>query len=148
MSTTKASLSQAAKDALKNKEKERLSTIRMALSAIKQVEVDERIEVPEDRVLAILDKMIKQRKESAAQFKEANRTELADKELSEIKVLQAFLPQALSTEEVSAMIEASIQETSASSIKDMGKVMAILKPKLQGRADIGQASALVKKKLT
>ena len=144
----KEQLTQAMKDAMKAKEKERLSVIRMALAAFKQVEVDERIEVDDARSLVIIDKMVKQRKESARQYADAQRQELADKELFEISVLQDFLPQALSNEEVENLILQAIQDCQAQTVKDMGKVMAQLKPKLQGRADLGRVSGLVKAKLS
>lgn len=144
----KEQLTQAMKDAMKAKEKERLSVIRMALAAFKQVEVDERIEVDDARSLVIIDKMVKQRKESAKQYADAQRQELADKELFEISVLQDFLPQALSNEEVENLILQAIQDCQAQTVKDMGKVMAQLKPKLQGRADLGRVSGLVKAKLS
>lgn len=144
----KEQLTQAMKDAMKAKEKERLSVIRMALAAFKQVEVDERIEVDDARSLVIIDKMVKQRKESARQYADAQRQELADKELFEISVLQDFLPQALSNKEVENLILQAIQDCQAQTVKDMGKVMAQLKPKLQGRADLGRVSGLVKAKLS
>ena len=144
----KEQLTQAMKDAMKAKEKERLSVIRMALAAFKQVEVDERIEVDDARSLVIIDKMVKQRKESAKQYADAQRQELADKELFEISVLQDFLPQALSNKEVENLILQAIQDCQAQTVKDMGKVMAQLKPKLQGRADLGRVSGLVKAKLS
>jgi len=143
----KETLSVSTKAALKNKEKERLSVIRMALSAIKQIEVDERIEVSDERALAVLDKMVKQRKESARQYKEGNRPDLADKELREITILQEFLPEALTQDELNALLNVAIEQSSATSIKDMSKLMAILKPQLQGRADMGQVSTLIKQKL-
>lgn len=142
--TIKNTLNQAAKTALKEKQKDRLSVIRMALAAIKQVEVDERIEVPEDRELAILDKMIKQRKDAFQQFKSAGREDLAQKESFEIDLLKEYLPQPFSDDEIKTLIETTITEVGAASIRDMGKVMGAIKPKLQGRADLGKASGLIK----
>ena len=126
----------------------RLSTLRLATAAMKQKEVDERIELGDPDVLAILEKMIKQRRESIAQFEKAARQDLADKEKSEIAVLEAYLPQKLSDAEIQKEINSVISETGASGVKDMGKVMALLKPRLAGRADIGAVSGLVKSKLS
>ena len=126
----------------------RLLTVRLALAAMKQREVDERIELSDTDVLAILEKMIKQRRESIAQFEKAARQDLADKEKAEISLLEGYLPQKMSDAEVSAMVAAAVSESGATGIKDMGKVMALLKPRLAGRADIGQVSGLVKTKLS
>lgn len=146
-SSLKDQLSQAMKDAMRAKDKERLSVIRMALAAFKQVEVDERIEVDATRSLAILDKMLKQRKDSAAQYAEAGRQDLADVELFEMSVIQDFLPKALTEQEIGALIDQAISDSQAASMKEMGKVMGLLKPQLQGRADMGQVSSLIKSKL-
>ncbi|MCG8313497.1 MAG: GatB/YqeY domain-containing protein [Pseudomonadales bacterium] len=143
----KKELNQAVIAAMKAKEKDRLKTLRMATAAIKQIEVDERIEVDDTRTLAIIDKLIKQRKDAAQQFKDANRKDLMEQELSEITVLQEFMPQPLSEDEIASLIDSAMNETGANSMKDMGKVMAILKPQIQGRADMGLVSKTVKQKL-
>ncbi|MBV1910873.1 MAG: GatB/YqeY domain-containing protein [Kangiellaceae bacterium] len=135
------------KDAMRSKEKVRLSAIRMLLAAIKQIEVDQRIEVTDTGILAILDKMIKQRRDSISQFESAGRTELADIEKQEITALQDFMPQPLNDEEISAMIDSALVESAAETMRDMGKVMAILKPQMQGRADMGAISGKIKAKL-
>jgi hypothetical protein len=132
---------------MKAGDKSRLAVIRLMLSAIKQVEVDERKELSDPDVLAILDKMTKQRRESAAQYEQAGREDLLDQENYEISVLQEFLPAALSDEEIATLIEETIAATGAASIKDMGKVMGQLKPRLQGRADMGAVSAKIKARL-
>ena len=136
------------KTAMKEGAKERLATIRLILSAIKQVEVDTRSEPDDQALLVILDKMCKQRRESISQFEQAGRDDLAKKEKSEIAVIGEYLPQALSDSEVEQLIENALKQTSASSMKDMGAVMAILKPQLQGRADMGQVSKQIKSKLS
>jgi len=136
------------KTAMRAKDSARLSTLRLLTAAMKQKEVDERIELDDAQVLAILEKMIKQRRESIAQFEKASRTDLADKEKAEITVLSTYLPQKMSDADVAAAIAAAVTESGASGIKDMGKVMAILKPKLAGRADMGAVSGLVKTKLS
>ena len=140
----KDQLTAAMKTAMKNKEKDRLNVIRMALSALKQVEVDERITLENDRILTILDKMVKQRRESAKQYEEANRPELAENELAEVTILQDFLPAALAEDELKKLVSDAISQSGASGMQDMGKVMGILKPQVQGRADMGQVSATVK----
>ena len=145
--TLKTQITEAMKGAMRAKEKERLGAIRLIQAEIKRIEVDERIEVDDPRVLAILDKMVKQRRDSINQYQDAGRQELADKEQAEIDVIQEFLPEALSDDELSAMIQAAIAESGAESMRDMGKVMAVLKPKIQGRADVGAVSGLVKAKL-
>jgi uncharacterized protein YqeY len=136
------------KTAMRAKDAARLSTVRLLLSAMKQKEVDERVEVTDADVLAIIEKMVKQRRESISQFEKAARQDLADKEKAEIAVLTAYLPQKISDAELSQAVAAAISESGASGIKEMGKVMAILKPRLAGRADMGQVSALVKTKLS
>ena len=136
------------KAAMRAKDGVRLLTVRLALAAMKQREVDERIELSDTDVLAIWEKMIKQRRESIAQFEKAARQDLADKEKAEISLLEGYLPQKMSDAEVSAMVAAAVSESGATGIKDMGKVMALLKPRLAGRADIGQVSGLVKTKLS
>jgi uncharacterized protein YqeY len=135
------------KVAMKAKDKARLSTLRLITSEIKQREVDTRAELDESQILAILDKMIKQRRDSATQYENAGRPELADQERSEIAIIEAYLPAALSAAEIDAMIAEAIQSAGASGMQDMGKVMGLLKPRMQGRADIGQVSGLVKQKL-
>lgn len=145
--TLKAQITEAMKDAMRAKEKERLGAIRLILAELKRIEVDERIEVDDARVLAILDKMVKQRRDSISQYVDAGRQELADKEQAEIDVIQAFLPEALGEAELTTMIDAAIQESGAESMRDMGKVMGLLKPQIQGRADVGAVSGIVKSKL-
>ncbi|MGD8908003.1 MAG: GatB/YqeY domain-containing protein [Chromatiales bacterium] len=136
------------KAAMKAKEKARLATLRLISAAIKQREVDERTELDDTQVLAVLEKMIKQRRDSIAQYQNAGRQELAEQEQSEIAVIEAYMPESLSDEEIAAMIEAAISEADATSMRDMGKVMGLLKPQMQGRADIGKVSGLVKQKLS
>ena len=126
----------------------RLQTLRLATAALKQKEVDERTELGDAEVLAILEKMIKQRRESIAQFEKAARQDLADKEKAEIAVLEGYLPQKLSDAEIQNEINSVISATGASGVKDMGKVMALLKGRLAGRADVGAVSALVKSRLS
>ena len=133
--------------AMKAKDKLRLGAIRLALSAIKQREVDEQITLGDDDIIAVLTKMVKQRRDSAAQFESAGRQDLADVEQAEIAVLKDFMPQPLSDEEVSALIESAIADLGAAGMQDMGKVMGVLKPKIQGRADMGKVSGLVRTKL-
>ncbi|MBV2089654.1 MAG: GatB/YqeY domain-containing protein [Candidatus Thiodiazotropha taylori] len=135
------------KTAMKAKDKERLGTLRLITAAIKQREVDERAELDDSQVLAILDKMIKQRRDSVEQYESAGRQELADQEKSEIAIIEEYLPAGLSDEEVASMIESAIQEVGAAGMQDMGKVMGKLKPQMQGRADMGKVSGLVKQKL-
>ena len=148
MSTSlKKQITEAMKDAMRAKAKVRLGTIRLIQADIKRIEVDERIEVDDTRVLAILDKMVKQRRDSIKQYEAADRQELADVEQAEIEVIQEFLPEALSEDELAAMIDDAIASTGAESMKDMGKVMGIIKPKIQGRADVGAVSGLIKGKL-
>jgi uncharacterized protein YqeY len=147
MSALKEQLTAAMKDAMRAKEKARLGVFRMALAAIKQIEVDERIEPDDERVLALLDKLIKQRKDSATQYREADRADLAEVEEAEIAVLQEFLPEPLTDAEIETLIDETIASTGAAGMQDMGKVMGILKPQLQGRADMGAASGKVRAKL-
>lgn len=136
------------KAAMRAGEKSRLATIRLILSAIKQIEVDERIEsLPDERVLATLDKMVKQRRESISQYEKAERHDLAEQEKSELKIIQEFLPAALSEQEIDELINEAIQSSGATSIKDMGKVMAIIKPQMQGRADMSKVSVQIKTRL-
>jgi uncharacterized protein YqeY len=142
-----ATLKDAQKEAMRAKDKVRLGTIRMALAAVKQKEVDERVEVTETDVLAILTKMVKQRKESATQYIAANRQDLADVELAEIAIVESFLPQPLTADEITALITDAIAQTGAAGMQDMGKVMGVLKPQMQGRADMGKVSGLIKAQL-
>ncbi|MDX1697866.1 MAG: GatB/YqeY domain-containing protein [Thiohalobacterales bacterium] len=143
----KERIQQDMKEAMRAKEKARLATIRLILAAIKQREVDERIELDDDQVIAVLDKMAKQRRESIAQFEKAGRDDLIAQENAELEIIQPYLPKALGEDELNALIDAALQATGASSIKDMGKVMGQLKPKIQGRADMGAVSALIKSRL-
>lgn len=136
------------KAAMKAHDKERLMVLRLISSEFKRIEVDERIVLDTTRELAVLDKMQKQRRDSIEQFRAANRNELADKEQYEIDVIQSFKPEALSAEAIHDLVIAAIKETSAASIQDMNKVMAIIKPQVQGRADMGQVSAKIKALLT
>jgi uncharacterized protein len=135
------------KSAMRAGEKERLGTIRLALAAIKQREVDERISLDDTQVLAVLEKMIKQRREAITQFQSGGRADLVAKEGAEISVLQQYLPAQMSEAEIDTLIQEAIQSTGAASVKDMGKVMAVVKPKAQGRADMGALSARIKQKL-
>jgi hypothetical protein len=135
------------KTAMKAGEKRRLGVIRLINAAIKQREVDERIELDDSQVLAVLDKMLKQRRDSITQYEAAKREDLAEQERYEIGVCQEYLPTALTADEIAALIEAAVVASGAVSLKDMGKVMALLKPQVQGRADVGAVSALVKQRL-
>ncbi len=135
------------KSAMKAGDKKRLGVIRLILAAIKQREVDERIELDNEQVIVVLDKMLKQRRESIRQYRDAGRDDLAEVEEAEIIVIQEFLPESLTDDEIDSIIEAVVSETGASSIRDMGKVMAALKPKMQGRADMSLVSAKIKQKL-
>lgn len=135
------------KTAMKGGDKPRLAVIRLILSATKQVEVDERVELDDARVISILDKMVKQRRESASQYESAGRQDLLDQENYEIGVLQTYLPAALGNIELEQLIADAIASSGASSMQDMGKVMALLKPKVQGRTDMGALSGKIKAKL-
>jgi uncharacterized protein YqeY len=143
----KIQLTEAMKEAMRAKDSARLGVIRMALAAFKQIEVDERIEVDEARSLAILEKLIKQRRESVAAYTTANRLDLVAQEQSEIAVLEVFLPAPFSAADVEALIVAAIAEVGANSARDMGKVMNVLRPQIAGRADGAEVSKLVKAKL-
>lgn len=147
-SEIKQRLTEDMKTAMRDKDKQRLGVVRLALAAIKQREVDERIELDDSQVLAVIDKMVKQRKDSAQQYQDAGRQELADQETYEISVLQKYLPAALDEAELDQLINQAIADSGASSMKDMGKVMGILKPQVQGRADMGAVSARIKALLT
>jgi hypothetical protein len=135
------------KTAMRAAQKERLGTVRMILAGIKQREVDERVSLDDSQVLAVIDKMVKQRKESIAQFETGGRADLVAKEKAEIALLQEYLPTQLSPAEIETLISAAIAKTGAASIKDMGKVMGALKSELAGRADMGAVSARIKQKL-
>ena len=138
---------QDVKDAMRAKDKPRLATLRLITAAIKQQEIDERIELDDTQVLALLDKMCKQRRESISQFEKAGRDDLIAQEASELELIQTYLPEQLGEDEIVALIDAAMTATGATSIKDMGKVMGQLKPRLQGRADMGAVSAMIKAKL-
>jgi uncharacterized protein YqeY len=147
MMSIKAQLQNQLKDAMRARDKQQTETLRLITAAIKQIEVDERIEVDDARMLLILDKLAKQRNESITQFKAAGRQDLVDQEQYELAVIAKFLPEPLSESEVIAIIEAGFAETGAHTAADMGKVMAFVKPKVQGRADMGKVSQLIKSKL-
>lgn len=143
----KARITDDMKTAMRARETARLGTVRLLLAAIKQKEIDERIELDDAAVSSIVEKLIKQRKDSISQFQAAGRDDLVAAEQAELVVLQAYLPEQLSAAEVEAAVVAAIAESGASSAKDMGKVMGLLKPRLAGRADMGQVSALIKARL-
>lgn len=144
----KAQIIDDMKAAMKGGEKARLGIIRLITAAIKQREVDERIELDDEQVLIVLDKMVKQRRDSIKQYTDAGREDLAAIEEAEVEIIQAYLPAALSEDEVAAIVEAAIAQTDASSMADMGKVMGIVKPQVQGRGDMGAVSGIVKQKLS
>lgn len=146
--TLKSRLQDDMKAAMKGGDKDRLGVIRLMLAAVKQVEVDERIEPDDARITAILDKMAKQRRESISQFESAGRDDLTAIEQAELEIIQEYLPEALSDDQINELVEQSIASTGAASIKDMGKLMGILKPQLQGRADMGKVSQLIKSRLS
>ncbi|CAA0120673.1 putative protein YqeY [BD1-7 clade bacterium] len=147
MSIIKDTIKAAMKEAMRAKEKERLSTIRMIQAEFKRIEVDERIEIDDERVLVVLDKMSKQRRDSMSQFQDAGRDELAAKEQADLDVIQSFLPAQLTADEIDQIVAQAITDSGAASMQDMGKVMAIVKPQIQGRADAGAVSGIVKAKL-
>ena len=140
----KIAIEDAMKAAMRAKDKPTLSTIRLILAEIKRIEVDERIDVDNDRVIAVLDKMLKQRRDSIEQFRAASRVDLAEIEEAEMLVIQSFLPTQLSEQEIADLIAEAIAASGAENMKDMGKVMGILKPQLQGRADVGAVSGKIK----
>jgi uncharacterized protein YqeY len=144
----KARITEAMKDAMKARAKERLAAIRLILTEYKKIEVDERIDVDDTRALSVMEKMIKQRRESIKQYEAGGRPELAAVEQAEIDVIQEFMPQALSEAEVAAIIAAAIKQSGATAMKDMGAVMNLARPQLAGRADMGLVSQLVKKQLS
>jgi uncharacterized protein YqeY len=146
--TLALSIRAAMKAAMRAKDKERLSTVRLILAEFKRIEVDERIEIDDARALVVLDKMVKQRRDSAEQYTNADRPELADKENAEITVIQEFLPTQLDEAELNTLIDAAIAASDASGMAAMGSVMGQLKPQIQGRADVGAVSKLVKQRLT
>jgi uncharacterized protein YqeY len=143
----KEQINNAMKDAMRAKDKPRLGAIRLIQADVKRIEVDERIDIDDQRLIAIMDKMVKQRRDSITQYEAAGRNELAAIEIAEIKVIQDFLPTALTEQEIAELIQAAIASTGAESMRDMGKVMGIIKPQIQGRADAGVVSASVKKAL-
>jgi hypothetical protein len=140
-------ITQDVKDAMRAKDKPRLATLRLITAAIKQREVDERIELDDTQVTLVLDKMVKQRRESIVQFEKAGRDDLIAIENNELEIIIPYLPEQLSEDEINALIDSALEQTGASSIKDMGKVMGLLKPQLQGKADMGAVSALIKSRL-
>lgn len=145
--TLKEQLSDDMKSALRAKDRERLAVLRMLLSAVRQREIDERIELDDAGVLALIDKMVKQRRDAETQYRDAGRDELADAEAAEVVVLETYLPDALSEQELADMVTAAVTQSGAQSMQDMGRVMGILKPQVQGRADMGAVSAAVKSRL-
>ncbi|MBU1360466.1 MAG: GatB/YqeY domain-containing protein [Gammaproteobacteria bacterium] len=146
--TLKEQITEDMKTAMRAKDSERLGTIRLLLAALKQKEVDERIELDDAMVVGIVDRMIKQRKDSVAAFTQGGRQDLADKESAEIKVLEAYLPQRMGADEIAAEVQRIVAETGAKGPGDMGKVMGVVKARLAGKADMGQVSAAVKEALT
>ena len=148
MSDLKTQINDAVKTAMREKDKARLSVLRLITAAIKQREVDERIELDDEQVLAVLDKMIKQRRDSIKQYETAGRQDLLDQELFEVDIIQTFMPEQLGEDEINSLIDEAIAASGADSMKDMGKVMGMLKPKLQGRADMGAVSGLIKSRLS
>ena len=143
----KTQISEDMKTAMRAKDSARLSAVRLLLAAMKQREVDERVELSDIQVIEIIEKMLKQRRDSISQYEAANRTDLADVEKFEVGVLTGYLPQALTEDEVNSIIENAIKETGAAGVKDMGKVMALVKPQIVGRADVGKVSGQIKTKL-
>ena len=147
MAEIKDRINDDVKAAMRSKDKERLGALRLIQAAFKQKEVDERIELNDEQTLAILDKMAKQHRDSIDQFKKANRDDLVEVEQKELNIIEEYLPAQLSDDEINTLIEGAISETGAESMKDMGKVMGILKGQLQGRADMGKVSGLIKSRL-
>jgi len=146
-SALKQRLNDDVKNAMRAKDKDRLGVLRLITAAIKQREVDERIELEDADVTTILNKMTKQRRDSLSQFEEAGRQDLADQEIFELDIIKDYLPEQLSEDEILVLVQEAINSTGASDMKDMGKVMGMLKPKLEGRADMGSVSGLIKKQL-
>ena len=147
MGDLKHQIKEDIKTAMRSKEKERLAALRLITASIKQREVDERIELDDTQVMAVLDKMAKQHRDSIQQYTKADRRDLVEKEQFELDIILGYLPRPLDTEEINVMIDEAITATGAASMRDMGKVMGQLKPALQGRADMGKVSALVKARL-
>ena len=147
MASLKERITEDMKTAMRAGEKDRLATIRLVLAAVKQIEVDERIALDDARMLSVLEKMVKQRKESIAQFESGGRADLVAKETAELAVIQAYLPAQLSEGELDALIAEAIASTGATTIKDMGKVMGVVKSRAAGRADMGAVGARIKQKL-
>ncbi len=147
MDSLKTRIKDDMKTAMKAKDKARLNVIRMMLAAIKQIEVDERIELDNARIITVLDKMLKQRRESIKQFNEAARTDLSDIEEAEVLVIQDYLPKALTEDEINELVEKAVSDSAATSVKDMGKVIGILKPQMLGRADMSVVSKIIKTRL-
>ena len=147
-SSLKTRILEDVKDAMRARDKARLGTLRMVTAAIKQREVDERVTLDDASVIAVLEKMLKQRRESAGQYERAGRGDLAAAEREEIAVIEQYMPRALDPAEVDAMIAAAIEEAAAATMKDMGRVMGLLKPRVQGRADMGAVSAAVRARLS
>ena len=148
MTDIKTKISEDVRLAMRSKDKDRLAALRLILAAFKQKEVDDRITLDDQQSTAILDKMAKQHRDSIEQFGQANREDLIKKEQQELEIIESYLPEKLSENEINSLIQNAISSTSANSLKDMGKVMAILKTELQGRADMGEVSRLIKTKLS
>jgi uncharacterized protein YqeY len=148
MSTIKQRISEDIKAAMRSQDKQRLGVLRMLSAAIKQKEVDERVELDDTGTLAVLDKLAKQHRDAIEQFQDAGRTDLVEKESYELEVVREYLPQPLGEDELLELVKAAIDEAGASSMRDMGKVMGLLKPRVQGRADMGRVSDLVKQELS
>ncbi|WP_331353045.1 GatB/YqeY domain-containing protein [Cellvibrio sp. UBA7671] len=146
--TLKDRINDALKTAMRAKEKERVAVLRLVMSEFKKIEVDERIEVDDARALVVLDKMVKQRRDSEQQYRNANRPELAEQEAYEITEIQAYLPAALSAAELDAIVTKALADAAVTEARDMGKAMALIKPQVQGRADMGEVSKLLKAKLS
>ncbi len=146
--TLKDRINDALKTAMRAKEKERVAVLRLVMSEFKKIEVDERIEVDDARTLVVLDKMVKQRRDSEQQYRAANRTELAEQEAYEISEIQAFLPAALTADELNAIVTKALADAGVTEARDMGKAMTLIKPQVQGRADMGEVSKLLKAKLS
>lgn len=145
--TLKTQISEDMKSAMRAKETVRLGTIRLLQAAIKQREVDERVELTDADVISVIEKMLKQRRDSISAYEKANRDDLADVEKAEVAILQVYLPKQLTEEEVKALLESAVAQTGAASMKDMGKVMAVIKPLVAGKADMGKISGLIKERL-
>ena len=146
-SAMKTRINDELKTAMRAKEKARVAVLRLVMSEFKRIEVDERIELDDARILVVLDKMLKQRRDSIAQFDGAGRTELADQERSEIVIIQEFMPQPLSAAELDDIVAKAVSQSGASEMRDMGKVMGLIKPQVQGRADMGDVSRRIKASL-